>query len=146
MVEHVYDATVPRVPRASELMHKVDLPILVVRERVDLASARVRVQSERQEHRTGAEDNGRVREHVSMVARRQRRNELAEERAARVRHHDGVRDAAGERLGENDAVVRGRARDVREDGVERELALEIEVDIDTAVVVENEVSRSVHPL
>ena len=81
-----------------------------------------------------------------MIARRERRHELAEERAARVRHHDGVRDAAGERLGENDAVVRGGARDVGEDGVERELALEVEVDVDATVVIEDEVTRRINSL
>ena len=81
-----------------------------------------------------------------MIARRERRHELAEERAARVRHHDGVRHAAGERLGENDAIVRRSARDVGENGIERELALEVEIDVDAAVVIEDEVPRCINSL
>ena len=142
----MYDTPVPRVPRASQLVHEVDLAVLVVRERVDLAAIGVLIQSERQEHRAGAEYDGGVREDVSVIARRERRHELTEERAARVRHHDGVRHAAGEGFGEDDAVVRGRARDVGEDGVERELALEVKVDVDAAVVIEDEVSRCIHSL
>ena len=155
VVDEADDAAVPRVPRAAGAVVEQDVVVLELGDGVDVAGgARVAAQRQREEEGAGAEHHGRVGKAVAAVGAWQAEQEAAEEGTALPHHHDRVGDARRRRPRQDHLVAADRRRgrhpgghpgggDVANDVVEGEAALEVKVDVDAAIVVQDEVARGV---